>query len=55
MRIGQEHDVAATATVAAVGAAARDVLLATEADRAVPSTPCDRDDAGAIVEHARGR
>jgi hypothetical protein len=48
--IGDEHDVSAAATVPAVGAAARYVLLAPEGERAVSPTPCRRSDAGAVVE-----
>ena len=51
IRIGDEDDVASRAAVAAVRTAARHVLLAPEAERAVSTTPGDRDDAGAVVEH----
>ena len=53
VRIGDEHDVTARAAVTPVGAATRYVLLAPEAERAVSTTPGDRGDAGAVVEHRR--
>ena len=37
--IREEHDIAAAASVASVGAAARDELLPVEADQAVPTVP----------------
>jgi hypothetical protein len=47
-----EADVAAPAAVAAVGAAARDVLLTPEAEAAVPSASGLDSDARSIVKHA---
>ena len=49
--VGEEHDVSATAAVAAVRSAARDVLLATEAERAVASAPRPCGNADAILKH----
>jgi hypothetical protein len=51
IRVGDEHDVPTVPAVAAVGPASRHVLLAPEAERPVSTTPGDRGDAGAIVEH----
>ena len=53
IRVGDEHDVAAAAAVAAVRAALRHVLLAPEAEAAVAAAARLHLDAGAIVEHAR--
>ena len=49
--IGDEHDVPAVPAVTAVRPTSGHVLLTPEAERAVSPTPCDRGDAGAIVEH----
>jgi hypothetical protein len=49
--IGDEHYVTARTTVTPVGSSTRYVLLAPEAERAVSTTPGDRRDAGAVVEH----
>ena len=51
--VGDEHDVAAGAAVAAVGPALGNVLLATEREAAVAAPPRLHVDAGAIVEHQR--
>ena len=51
--VGDEHDVAAAAAVAAVGPALRHVLLAPEAQAAVAAAARQHLDAGAIVEHAQ--
>ncbi len=51
VRVGHEHDVSAMATVAAVGPALRDVLLAPEAQRAVTAAPAFDADPRAVVEH----
>ncbi len=48
--VGYEHDAAAAPTVAAVGAAPGDVLLAAEAEAAVAAASRLHADAGAIVE-----
>ena len=53
LRIRDEHDVAAPATVAAVGPAFGDELLAPEVDRAVAAATGDHCQLGAIVEHRR--
>src|SRR5437763_1288960 len=53
-RVGDEHDVAAAAAVAAVGPALGDELLAAEMDRAVAAAAGDHGQSGAIVEHRRG-
>jgi hypothetical protein len=55
VRVGDEGDVSAPAAVAAVGTALRHVLLAAEADRAVPAAPCERDEASPIREHRARR
>jgi hypothetical protein len=52
-RIGDEHDVAAAAAVAAVGTALRHVLLAPEAQPSVAPSARQHLDAGAIVEQGR--
>ena len=49
--VGDEHDVASVAAVTSVGPTSGHVLLAPEAERAVSTTPGDRGDAGAVVEH----
>ena len=49
--LGDEHDVAAGAAVAAVRTAFRDVLLAAKREAAVAAPPRLHVDAGAIVEH----
>ena len=49
--VGDEHDVPAVPAVTSVGPASGHVLLAAEAERAVSTTPGDRGDAGAVVEH----
>jgi hypothetical protein len=54
--VGHHDDVAAVAAVTAVRTALRNVLLAPEADGAVPAATAAGDDAGAILEHdLRGR
>jgi hypothetical protein len=50
--VGDEHNVAAVTSVTAVRPTPGHVLLAPEAERAVSTTPGDRGDAGAVVEHA---
>ena len=52
LRVGDEHDVAALAAVAAVGAALRHVLLAPEVDRPVAAAPGERCQSRLVVEHA---
>ena len=49
--VGNEHDVPAVAAVTPVRPTSGHVLLAPEAERAVTTTPGDRGDAGAVVEH----
>ena len=49
--VGDEHDVAAGAAVAAVRPALGHVLLAPEAERPVAAAPGLHVDAGAVVEH----
>ena len=49
--VGDEHDVPSGASVTSVGPTSGHVLLAPEAERAVSTTPGDRGDAGAVVEH----
>src|SRR6185503_8402277 len=51
-RVGDERHVAAAAAVPAVRPTPRDVLLATEAERAVTAASRADDDAGSVVEHA---
>src|SRR5881227_1772528 len=51
IRIGNEEDVSATTTVAPVGAAFRNVLLAPKAQRAVAAAPRLHMNAGAVAEH----
>src|SRR5579862_1739076 len=54
-QVGHEHDVAPVSSVAAIGPAARHVLLPSEMDRAVaPAAGYDRQ-LGAIVKHRRER
>jgi hypothetical protein len=53
IRVCRDDDVAAVASVAAVGTALRDVLLAPEAERAVAAAASDYLDAGPVVEHGR--
>ena len=48
---GDEHDVAAASAVTAVGSAARDVLLAAEADAAVAAASAAHTDPGPVGEH----
>ena len=48
---GDEHDVAAAPTVATVGTASGDVLLAPETHAAVAAAPCRARDLGSISEH----
>ena len=50
-RVRAQHDVATVATVATVGAALRDVLLAAEAEPAVPPAPGLDAKLSPIVEH----
>ena len=49
--VAQQHDGAAVAAVAAVGAAARHVGLAAEGQAAVPAGPRLNEDASLVVEH----
>ena len=51
--VAEQHDVAAAAAVAAVGAAARHVGLAAEGEAAVPAAAALDEDARLVVEHAR--
>src|SRR5437763_17054630 len=51
IRIGNKEDVSATTTVAPVGAAFRNVLLAPKAQRAVAAAPRLHMNAGAVAEH----
>jgi hypothetical protein len=51
--IGEQQDVAAVAAVAAVRAALGNVLLAPEAERAVPAASAADLDPRPIVEHRR--
>jgi hypothetical protein len=53
VRVGREDDVPAVASVAAVGTALRDVLLAPEAERAVAAAASDHLDTSPVVEHGR--
>ena len=49
--VAQEHDVAALAAIAAIGATLGDELLATEADAPVPAVAGLEDDLGFVDEH----
>jgi len=51
-RVGDERHIPATAAVASVGTALRDVLLAPERQRAVAAPAGADDDTDAVVEHA---
>src|ERR671924_363638 len=51
IRVGDDHDVPAMPAVPAVRSALRDVLLAPEAERAVPAAAGPDADLGPIVEH----
>ena len=54
-RVCDENDIPAAPAVAPVGTALRDVLLATESQRAVSAPAGADDDAGTVVEHEAGR
>jgi hypothetical protein len=52
IRVGEQHDIAPTPTVAAVGPALRHVFLAPKAETAVTAAARDHLDARPVVEHA---